>query len=226
MSGQPLPDAVVFDCDGTLVDSERVSSDAMRAALAELGHELTDGDLATMTGRAWSHNRSHLVARFGLSDADVERYVERFGALAIPRFEDDDLVFDDAVDVLGELRAAGVPLAVCTSSSRAHLDRVLSLAPLRGVFDVAVAREDTDRHKPDPMPYLVTVERLGVAVRRPLPPVDVAAVEDSAPGVAAAVAAGCWTVAVDRGAGVHDLSRADVVVERIGLADLVPSRGA
>ncbi len=216
-----LPTAVVFDCDGTLVDTERVADDTVRAALGSLGHELTAADAAAIRGRPWPRNREYLVERYGLTDAEVEAYLDRYVAEAVPRFDDEALVFDDVVEVIAELRAAGVPLAVCTSSGRAHLDRVLALGPLRGAFHASVAREDSPRHKPDPLPYLLAVERLGAAVGRPLAPRQVTVVEDTDVGTEAGTAAGCWTVGIDRGSAVHDLGAADVVVDRLTTSALV-----
>lgn len=216
-----LPSAVVFDCDGTLVDSERVTTESMREVLASMGHDLREDDLAAMIGHSWNHTRGYLVERFGLDDDDVVGYRAAMADLAGPRMSDASLVFSDVRDVIGRLRASDVPLAVCTSSARAHLTTVLSLAPLRDVFAASVAREDTDRHKPDPVPYITVIGRLAAAVDRELDPTAVAVVEDSWAGVAAGVAAGCWTVAVDRGTGLHDLGHADVVVDHLTVDALV-----
>ena len=112
------------------------------------------------------------------------------------------------------------PLAVVTSSSRQHLERVLGLPQLRDRFPVQVAREDTVDHKPSPVPYVSALEQLRRRTGRPLRRVTV--VEDSHAGVAAGVAAGCWTVAVDRGAALHDLDHADRVVTRLELRHLLP----
>ena len=217
-----LPSAVVFDCDGTLVDSERVATTAMREALASMGHELTTDDVASLVGRTWVDVRSYMVRRWGLSTSDLEEYQRRQAGIARPRLADPGLVFDDVVTVVDQLAAAGVPLGVCTSSRQGHLDRILRLEPLRDRFVATVAAEDTDRHKPDPTPYLLAIERIGDAVGARLDRADVVVVEDSNVGVAAGVAAGCWTVAVDRGAAIHDLGAAHVVVEDLGLSSLRP----
>ena len=206
-----LPSAVVFDCDGTLVDSERISEDATRDALAGLGHELTEADLAAIVGRPWAANQRYFVERWSLDDDALDEFDQRYRALARPRFADPTIVFGDVVEVLDALALAEVPVAVCTSSTRAHLDTILGLGPLRDRFLATVAAEDTEVHKPDPTPYLLSLRRLGAAVGRTLQP-------------AAGVAAGCWTVGVDRGSGIHDLGAADAVVSRVSLEHLVPAR--
>ncbi len=208
-----LPDAVLFDCDGTLLDSETVTVRSMTAALAELGHELTDEHVALMVGHPWPRTRALLVELFGMTDEDFARYRETMRRTAVPMLEDPDLVFEDVVAVLDELAAQDVPVAVVTSSGREHLDRVLALEPLAGRFPVQVAREDVPEHKPSPVPYLTALEGLRRRTGRELAQATV--IEDSHAGVAAGVAAGCWTVAVDRGAGLHELHHADLVVEQL-----------
>ncbi len=214
------PDAVLFDCDGTLLDSETVTIDAMRRVLDELGHTLAEEDVARMVGHPWPRTRALFTELYGMGPdelAEYERRMRRDGGLAL---DDPALVFDDVVEVLDALDAAAVPLAVVTSSGREHLARVLELAPLRDRFAVRVAREDVPEHKPSPVPYLTALAQLRDATGRPLEAVTV--VEDSHAGVAAGIAAGAWTVAVDRGAGLHDLGHADRVVTRLHVDDLVP----
>lgn len=219
-----LPVAVVFDCDGTLVDSERVSADAMETSLEELGHELTADDLASLVGHTWVDNQRYFRQRWDMTERELQRYIARYRELARPRFADDELVFDDVREVVGQLHDAGVPMAVCTSSTLDHVTTVTGLTPLRDRFDVVVAFEDTDRHKPDPAPYEEAVARLeerhGVRLERS----SVTVVEDSIAGVTSALAAGCWTVAIDRGAQLHDVAAADVIVDRLTVPALVPRR--
>lgn len=216
-----LPDAVLFDCDGTLLDSETVTVRSMEAALGDLGHTLTTEHVARMVGHPWPRTRQLLIELFGLTEDDLVSYRDAMERTAWPMLRDPDLVFDDVVAVLDELEAHGVPVAVVTSSGRNHLARVLELAPLHGRFTVQVAREDVVEHKPSPLPYRTALEGLRARTGRELATVTV--VEDSHAGVAAGIAAGCWTVAVDRGAGLHDLSHADLVVERLCVGHLAPS---
>lgn len=216
-----LPDAVLFDCDGTLLDSETVTVRSMTAALADQGHTLTEDHVARMIGHPWPRTRALLAELFGMTDEDFAQYRQAMRRTAVPMLEDPDLVFDDVVDVLDELAARDVPVAVVTSSGREHLDRVLSLEPLAGRFPVQVAREDVPEHKPSPVPYVTALERLRRRTGRDLEQATV--VEDSHAGVAAGLAAGCWTVAVDRGAGLHELHHADLVVEQLRIEHLTPT---
>lgn len=220
-AGARPPAAVLFDCDGTLVDTETVTRTAIEASLGDVGILLTGGLFARMVGHPWPRTRALMQTELGMDDAAVAAYRQGMARRMPDLLTDPALVFADTVETLDALEAAGVPVAVCTSSGRDHLARVLDLPGLRGRFTVRVAREDTDEHKPSPVPYLTALSGLEEVLDRTLRPGDATVVEDSAPGVAAGVAAGCRTVAVDRGAGLHDLSHADLVVGRLSAAVLV-----
>ena len=203
------PAAVVFDCDGTLVDTEPLSDASWHEVLGPMGHEVTPTDLAAVLGRPWAHVYAYWADRFDVPASDELRGLVRESFVRL--FDERVRLFDDAVEVARALRRAGVALAVCTSSSRRHLDRVFALG-VGDLFDASVAAEDTARHKPDPDPYLEAARRLGVHASVCI------AIEDSPVGVAAAVAAGMRTVAVVRnGADPVELSQAAVVVERLTL---------
>ena len=206
MSDRPF-DAVIFDCDGTLVDSERLSRAAMTEVLAEDGYTVTDEDYAAVVGRAWPQTREYLKARVGYDDAQVDAYLRRVRTAFRARLPE-LVVHADAVRTLGDLRSRGVPVGVCTSSGREHLAHVLDLPELTGRFDTSVAREDTDEHKPLSAPYLLAAQRLGVPAQRCV------VVEDTPTGIASGRAAGMAVVAVDRGTGL-DLSDGHVVVDCI-----------
>lgn len=201
------PAAVVFDCDGTLVDTEPISDASWHEVLGAMGHEVTDDDLAAVLGRPWPHVYDYWAGRLDVPSSDELRQLVRTSFVRI--FDEQVRLFDDAVEVARELKSIGIPLAVCTSSSRRHLDRVFALG-VGDLFDVSVAAEDTDVHKPEPAPYLEAARRLGVA------PTACTAIEDSPVGVAAAVAAGMRTIAVMRnGIDPAMLGEAAAVVYRV-----------
>lgn len=218
MTGGALADlvAVVFDFDGTLVSSEDVSHAAMAEVLAEDGHVLTEQERSEVVGHAWPHTRRYLMDLMGYDDAGIASYRERVGAAFAARM-DEVGVFEDALGVLDVLGAAGVPVAVCTSSGRPYLERLLVHNGIADRFAATVARQDTDEHKPRPAPYLLAARRLDVA------PGSCVVVEDTPTGVAAAQAAGMRVVAVDRGLGL-DLSTADRVTTALTVDDLLAVR--
>jgi HAD superfamily hydrolase (TIGR01509 family) len=187
--------AVIFDCDGTLVDSEPLSRTAWERALEPYGYALTEADAEASVGLPYPRVHAFFAERAELPAA-AEFWTELSGVLY--ELIDADLqVFDDAVQAARELRARGVPVAVASSSFRDRLHRTLSRAGLLDAFDAVVAGDEVEHGKPAPDMFLLAAERLGVE------PAACIAVEDSPPGVAAALAAGMVTLAVCRVPGTE-----------------------
>ncbi len=205
----PLPDAVVFDLDGTLVDTESISEAVLTEVLGELGHVVTPEDLAEQRGHAFAWMRGWLWDRFEVSEQD-------YRSLAGPAWDrgmaDGVPTFDDARELLDQLTGLDVPLAVCTSSGRGHLDRVLELLGLEHRFVATVSATDVARHKPDPMPYARAVTLLDVA------PDATVAIEDTLIGATAAAAAGLRVVGRSHPVSVDLSDAAHLQVDRLDLA--------
>ncbi|MEX0705311.1 MAG: HAD family phosphatase, partial [Nitriliruptoraceae bacterium] len=210
-----IPYAVVFDCDGTIADTESLSSRAWTEALDEHGYTATDDDFRAVIGHPFPQNWAYFSRRVDLGDRDQFRdgLRTRFRALL-----DTDLqVHPDAQETIRRLAACSVPLAVASSSSHAHVERVLDHAGVRALVAAVIGADDVAHAKPAPDPYLDACARLEVD------PTRSTAVEDTAVGVASATAAGLFTVGVLR---VHtrreDLVDANRVVERVTVEALVP----
>ena len=197
--------AVVFDCDGTLVDSERLSFQAWREVLGRHGYELADEDLRATRGRSYPWVHAYFAERAAIPDADAF-WLLHTGRL-YELFETDLDVFDDAVATARELKERGVPIAIATGSRRERLDATLRAARLEGLFDVTVAQDEVEHAKPAPDLFLRAAELLGVA------PEDCVAVEDSPAGVESALAAGMRVVAVARLPEHRELAGATIVDE-------------
>ncbi len=208
-----LPTAVVFDCDGTLADTESLADRAWTEMLADRGYQPTSEDLRAVVGHPYAANVRYFQARVDLGDPEVFRTGLRRRFLAL--FDTDLVLHDDAIEVVRALAAGGVPIAVASSSTHEHVVRVLERGGLSPAVRVIVGADDVEEHKPRPAPYLAAAAALGVA------PLDCTAVEDTGVGVAAARAAGMFTVAVLRDhQTVDDLAAADRIVERLTLAAL------
>ena len=182
-------EAVVFDMDGLLIDTERVVRDAMMHVARAHGRELPLDVFLRMVGLPNPASRAVAEAHFGEDfaydpyDAEVEARVEAELALGAA-------VKDGVVELLDALDALVLPRAVATSSSHASVDHHLGLNGLRPRFGAIVAAGDYARGKPFPDPFLLAAERLGVA------PAACLALEDSHNGVRAAHAAGMMTIMV------------------------------
>jgi HAD superfamily hydrolase (TIGR01509 family) len=206
--------AVVFDCDGTLVDSEPLARAAWELALAPYGYAVTEADIAGAVGLPYARVHGYFAERAPLPPAD--EFWHAYSGELFSLIDRELVVFEDAVGAARELRARGIPLAVASSSPRERLHRTLRRAGLLDAFDVTVAGDEVARGKPAPDMFLVAAERLGVD------PADCVAIEDSPPGVAAALAAGMLTIAVCRVPGTEaSLAAADRVVHVLAADEIL-----
>jgi HAD superfamily hydrolase (TIGR01509 family) len=180
-------DAVIFDMDGLIFDSETLSRDAFLTTAREQGHALAVTDYLGLVGRPWALNRLSLQQHLGpdgvapFRTAWLRHYAGLRAALALK---------PGVTALLDRLDALGLPRAICTSSAHADVAENLALHGLAGRFDAVVAAGDYAHGKPAPDPFLRAAAVLGVAPGRCL------ALEDSHNGVRAAAAAGMRTVMV------------------------------
>lgn len=209
-AARPLPAAVLWDMDGTLVDTEPAWMAAERRLVEEFGLRWTTDDAARMVGMPLL-GAAEVLRDHGVDlppGAIVERMLEE--VVASVRVE---VPWQPgARELLDALAAAGVPSALVTMSYRALTDAVLAGAP-EGTFAVVVPGDEVTHGKPHPEPYLRAAERLGVDPRACV------ALEDSPPGIASAMASGARTIGVQHMVPVvalPGLSRVDGL-ERVDL---------
>lgn len=182
---------VVFDCDGVLVDSEALGWEAMAGALQKYSVAVTDEDIRLLTGASYESDYAHFAARGDLP-GPAEFWTELTEEMFV-LFDRRLQAFEDAHDTLEVLAARGIAMAVASNSPTERLERSLQATGLSQFFEVSVSAEQVGRPKPAPDLYLRAAAELGV------PADSCVAVEDTAPGAAAALAAGMWTIVVDRG---------------------------
>jgi HAD superfamily hydrolase (TIGR01509 family) len=207
-------EAVIFDCDGTLVDSEPLARLAWERTLAPHGYAIGDEEYPGLIGLPYARVHGDFAERIeGLPDAGA--FWEEYSAALFALIDGELVAFDDALATVAELRARGVAVAVASSTPRARLDRTLRRAGLTDAFGVSVAGDEIEHGKPAPDMFLAAAAKLGVE------PGACAVIEDSAPGVAAGLAAGMRTVAIVRdGEDPARLAGAHVVLRALG-ADAV-----
>ena len=186
---------VLFDLDGTVIDSGGIILASMRHATREvLGREFGDEELMHAVGGPGLEAQMHAF------DPDrVDELVTVYRAHNEPLHE--QLICCAGMeDALEQLRAEGRRLAVVTAKRSATVRLAFEHVPLGHLFEVVVGGDETERHKPDPEPLLLAAERMGVR------PEDAAYVGDSPFDIRAAKAAGMRSVAVTWGR-IHDRSR-------------------
>jgi HAD superfamily hydrolase (TIGR01509 family) len=187
----PLPDrvtAIVFDCDGLLVDTEPAWTVAETAIFAENGFEFGPEQKRLVIGKSISASTNLMAEYFGrpgigpeLVDHLLELVEEQLlrGVAPMPGVV-------SLLDAIGDR----VPIAVASNSSRRFLDVSLAGAGLTSRFEVTVSADDVEHHKPHPELYLEAFVRLGADPARGV------ALEDSATGIASARASGAFVVTV------------------------------
>ena len=196
---------VLFDLDGTLIDSgEIILSSFRHATQTVLEREIPDEVLAAAVGGS---NIYEQMRAFDEERADelVRVYREHNAPL-----HDDLVAFEGIERVLDRLRAEGRQLGIVTAKRRKTVDLAFAILPLERYFDVVVTSEQTEHHKPHPEPVLTALDRLGTK------PEEAAFVGDSPFDMGAGKAAGVFTVAVSWGK-IHSVERlretgADAVV--------------
>jgi HAD superfamily hydrolase (TIGR01509 family) len=208
-------EAVVFDMDGVLLESEEIWDAVRERYVRERGGRYDEEIQRAMMGMSapeWS--------RFLAEDAGVDASPEQIDAdvvdLMLEAYRRELPLVPAAVQVVG-LLAAQFPLALASSSNRAIFEEALRLAGIAEAFQATVSAEEVAQGKPAPDVYLEAARRLGVAPER------CAAVEDSHAGIRSAHAAGMRVIAIPNASYPPDaeaLALADVVLD--ALEDLTP----
>lgn len=219
--GVRTPKAVLWDMDGTLVDTEPYWIEAEQR-------------LAESYGAEWSVH--HALQLVGNDLLDSARYIKRVTSIPLAHEEIVERLLDDVVDQLGHgvpwqpgalelltaLRRERTPCALVTMSYRRFVTPVLAALPA-GTFDAVITGDEVSAGKPDPEPYLAAARALG------LPPSACVAIEDSHTGATSAQAAGCVTVVVPSHVPVPEITGRHRFESLVGLtvedlAGLVASR--
>lgn len=203
------PAAVLWDMDGTLVDTEPYWIEAEFRLVESFGGE-------------WSTEHAHHLVGFDLIDA--ASYIIANSPVNLPPSEVVERLLDHVVaavrreipwrpgarELLAACNEAGVPCALVTMSWRRFAEAVVDALPV-GSFAEVICGDDVTNGKPHPEPYLTAAARLGVR------PEDCVAIEDSPTGLASALAAGCWVIGVPNVRNLDPAPRAVILPSLVGL---------
>jgi HAD superfamily hydrolase (TIGR01509 family) len=181
-------EAVVFDLDGVIVDSEHVWDEVREELARERGgrwHDRAQTDMMGMSSPEWSRYM-HDVIGLAESPAEIDQEVVR---RMLDRYAERLPLIDGAVDAVARV-AGSFRLALASSSNRPVIDAVLDVSGLAPLFEATVSSEEVARGKPAPDVFLEAARRLDVPADR------CAAIEDSGNGIRAAHAAGMRVLAI------------------------------
>lgn len=183
-----LPAAVLWDMDGTLVDTEPYWMRAEGELVREFGGTWTDEDALQVVG-AGLWEAAAVFQRAGV-DLDADAIVARLTARVREQLAEHGVPWQPgAQELLKSVRDAGVPTALVTMSVRSMAEDIVAAIPFRA-FDLLVTGDEVAEPKPHPEPYLTAAERLGVDIA------DCVAIEDSPPGLRSASSAGTVAIGV------------------------------
>jgi HAD superfamily hydrolase (TIGR01509 family) len=223
--------AVIFDFDGVITDSEILHFRAFNVVLSQHGFELTKQE----------YYRDYL----GMTDVDCFKALIGEGRLPIGESQIPELgrqktrlfeqlartegsIIEGVREFLDMLSKSKVPMAICSGALRAEIELILEEADLRRYFDVVVSAEEVKRGKPDPQGFLLALKKLNQHRKTPIAAEHCVVIEDSHWGLQAAKAAHMRTVAVTNTYDADQLQQADRIVDRLNsltmqdLAQLCP----
>ena len=182
-------EAVVFDMDGVLFDTETMVRDAMLSVSQRLGLNLPMSLILSMIGLPAAASRE--IVRAHCRDViEVEDFYRDVGIAFDRLITGRRFLKTGVVELLDYLDRHRIPRAIATSSQRSHVERNLAVHDLSGRFDVVVADGDCHASKPSPEPFLAAADKLDVS------PLHCVAIEDSVNGIRSATAARMMTIMV------------------------------
>jgi HAD superfamily hydrolase (TIGR01509 family) len=196
--------AVLWDMDGTLVDSEPVWARVQIDLLSSLGAAWTIEDCVALVGSDLGDAVKVWMSRIPAGAIEPDELAERMYGEVVRTLKEEVVFRPGAVELLQSLKRDGVPCALVSASYRVMIDAVMSHLP-PDLFDVIVAGDEVTHGKPHPEPYLTAARELDVD------PVDCVVIEDSPGGTASGTAAGAFVVAVPQWVGIPAAPRRLVI---------------
>ena len=185
-----LPEAVVFDNDGLLLDTESVWTRAEEDLFELRGTEFTPADKRELVGTSAEIAGGILERRLGEPGRAAD-LIEELNELVVAELEHGVEAMIGARELLEQLRERGTPIGLVSNSPLQFVQRSIEIVGFEGLFDVVLSAHEVAAPKPAPDPYIEACRRLGVE-----PGPSVVALEDSPTGVAAARAAGLTVIGV------------------------------
>ncbi len=210
--------AIVFDFDGVIADSEPLHLRAFQQTLTEEGIELSAADYYSRYLGYDDVGLMRMLAAdrgIAMSDRQITALVARKGAKLQEMRRDGHVLFPGAVEFIRGA-AAEVPIAIASGALKHEIVEIIGAAGIEDLFTAIVAAGDTPQGKPSPAPYLLAFERLRQGSGRDLDPRRCVAIEDSRWGLESAQGAGLRCVGVTNSYSAAELRGAELVVGGLG----------
>ena len=212
--------AIVFDCDGVLIDSEPVHYIAFKKTLGSIGAILTE---ELYKERYLAMDDRGAFSKFfqdqgaPLPPEELERLMNQKAAVFEELVGTEGILPFPAVPELVMALSQRYPLAIASGARKHELEILLETAGIRPYFEAVISADDVERGKPDPESYLRAIDALNASGKRPtaIRPEECVVIEDSKEGVTSAHGAGMKCVAVATSYPAFELSRADLVVPTV-----------
>ena len=204
-----IPEAVIFDMDGVLIDSEPIHIGIEKQLFDKLGIDVSETVHRSYMGASNEFMYSDLRSRFNLSES-VTELIESDELFRSDYFHRLDTIpaNDGLISLLGQIKTAGLKLAVATSSSPEIANLLLNKCGIAPFFDAIVTTSEAGKSKPSPDVYLLAAQRIGVS------PEDCIVFEDSPNGLLSAKSAGMFCVVIQSDSGlIQKLSKADYLIQ-------------
>ncbi|MFH1521667.1 MAG: HAD family phosphatase [archaeon] len=199
-----MVNAVIFDRDGIIIDSESINIDSAIAAFEALGIGIKEEEKQNIIGRHPDDYKEYFLKKYDFSYPEFRKIQQE----TYYKLTDVVPYIHDTISLIKRLYSKGITLAVNTSSQKEGTMKILEKAKIKNMFKVITTFEDYKNRKPDPESYLVTVKKLGFI------PQSCIAIEDSLAGVTAAKAAGMKCIAIpNEYTKNQDLSKADLILD-------------
>jgi len=197
----------IFDLDGVVVDTVPLHFKAWKKLFEEYGHSFSMDDyLAKVDGKARLDGVRAILT--GSDDEDVRRAGDKKQLYFLENLENEPVeVFEDAIELIRELKANGIIMAAASSSKNATT--ILKKIDIIDYFDVNVSGGDFEAGKPDPEIFLLASSKMGLS------PAECVVFEDSSSGAEAAFRGGFFCVGIDRHGRPQDVKRANIIVQNL-----------
>ena len=213
-------EAVIFDFDGVIVDTEPLHYIAFQRALEPLGLHFTwDEYIETYIGFDDRDAFRHAFSSAGtvILQDELRSLIDKKAAIFQEVIRSDVSAYPGVLDLISHLHAHGIPLAICSGALRADIDPILTMLGIANYFDVIVTADDVAASKPDPECYQLAFQQLQSAHQNSFTKNKTVAIEDTPAGISAAKAAGLLVCAVTNSYSADRLGQATFVVDSLSM---------